>query len=63
MRVHSIKYTRLPNRFLAIGLYDRSMNVFTSWEVLEARLEGSGIAIVPTIMRRTPGGCWTCYAE
>ena len=49
--VHSIKYTRLPNRFLAFDLYDRSRKVFASRDVLEARLEGTGIAIVPTIMR------------
>jgi len=48
--VHSIKYTRSPNRFLVFGLSDRSRRVFASREVLEARLEGSGIAIVPTVM-------------
>jgi len=49
--VHSIKYTRLPNRFLAFDLYDRSRRVFASRGVLEARPEGSGIAIIPTVMR------------
>ena len=49
--VHSIKYTRLPNRFLAFDLYDRSRKVFVSRDVLEAKLGGSGIAIVPTVMR------------
>jgi atypical dual specificity phosphatase len=49
--VHSIKYTRLPDRFLAFDLYDRSRKVFASREVLEARLEGSDIATVPTVMR------------
>ena len=49
--VHSIKYTRLPNRFLAFDLFDRSRKVFVSRDVLEARLDGSGIAIVPTVMR------------
>jgi len=53
--VHSIKYTRLPNRFLAFDLYDRSRKVFTSREVLEARLEGSEVPIVPTIMRISGG--------
>ena len=48
--VHSIKYTRLPSRFLAFDLYDRSRKVFVSRNVLEARLGGSGIAIVPTVM-------------
>ena len=57
--VHSIKYTRLPNRFLAFDLYDRSRKVFASRDVLEAALAGSGIAIVPTVMRiegRPEGG-------
>ena len=49
--VHSIKYTRLPSRFLAFDLYDRSRKVFVSRDVLEARLERTGISIVPTIMR------------
>jgi len=49
--VHSIKYTRLPNRFLAFDLYDWSRRVFASRNILEGRLEGSGIAIVPTVMR------------
>jgi len=49
--MHSIKYMRLPNRFLAFDLFDRSRRVCASRAVLEARLEGSGIAIVPTVMR------------
>ena len=51
MYVHSIKYTRLLNRFLAFDLYDRWRRVFASRGVLEVRLEGSGIATVPTVMR------------
>ena len=49
--VHSIKYVRLPDRFLAFDLYDRSRKVFASRDVLEARLEGTGISIVPTVVR------------
>ena len=49
--VHSIKYTRLPDRFLAFDFYDRSRKTFASRGVLEAKLEGTGIAIVPTLMR------------
>jgi len=41
----------LPNRFLAFDLYDRWRRVFASRGVPEARLEGSGIATVPTVMR------------
>ena len=49
--VHSIKYTRLPDRFLAFDFYDRSRKVFASRDVLEAKLEGTGIEIVPTLLR------------
>ena len=49
--VYNIKYTRLPDRFLVFDLYDRSRKVFASRDVLEAALAGSGIAIVPTVMR------------
>jgi atypical dual specificity phosphatase len=48
--VHSIKYTRLPDRFLAFDLYDRSKKMFAARDALEARLEGTGIAIVPRMM-------------
>jgi len=47
--VHSIKYTRLPNRFLAFDLYDRSRKVFTSREVLEPSLRGQGSQSYPPL--------------
>jgi len=66
--VHSIKYTRLPDRFLAFDFYDWSRKVFasTSRDVLEAKLEGTGIAIVPALLRihrRPEGGAWPVKAS
>lgn len=47
--VHSIQYNRLPDRFLAFDLYDRSNGTFAAREVLEAKLEGTGISLVPVL--------------
>lgn len=50
--VHSISYSSLPDRFLAFDLYDRTTGKFTSREVLEERLRGTGICLVPVIEMR-----------
>ncbi|KAG9056880.1 hypothetical protein FS842_009321 [Serendipita sp. 407] len=50
--VHSIHYSRLPDRFLAFDLYDRTTGIFASRDVLEDKLHGTGIELVPVIEKR-----------
>ncbi|KAG8834761.1 hypothetical protein FRC17_007267 [Serendipita sp. 399] len=50
--VHSIHYSRLPDRFLVFDLYDRTTGTFASRDVIENRLRGTGIGLVPVIERR-----------
>lgn len=46
---HSIRYTRLPNAFLAFDLFDRVSGTFASRELLTRALDGSGILQVPLV--------------
>ena len=48
---HSVKYTRLPDLFVAFDLYDRFTKRFASRDVMERRLRGTTIKIVPIIYR------------
>lgn len=48
---HSVPYTRLPDLFLAFDLFDIAAGRFVSRPVLEARLAGSGISLVPLVAR------------
>ncbi|KII94225.1 hypothetical protein PLICRDRAFT_420648 [Plicaturopsis crispa FD-325 SS-3] len=46
---HSIPYTRLPDRFLAFDLYDRSTNTWADRKTLSAVLSSTSIHMVPVI--------------
>jgi len=48
---HSVPYTRLPDIFIAFDLYDTRAERFVARPVLESRLAGTGIAIVPLVAR------------
>jgi atypical dual specificity phosphatase len=50
---HSIPYSELSDWFTAFDLFDRLENKFWSRSRLEARLEGTGIALIPLICRRS----------
>lgn len=50
---HSILYTQLPNVFIAFDLYDKVAGAFASRAVLEAKLDGTGIPIVPLVAHKT----------
>ncbi|KIK56345.1 hypothetical protein GYMLUDRAFT_47114 [Collybiopsis luxurians FD-317 M1] len=44
---HSIPYTRLPNRFMAYDLYDRSTDTFVDRQTLQVLLDRTTIPLVP----------------
>lgn len=46
---HSIAYTRLPDRFLAFDLYDRSADKWVDRRSLENILHATGIRLVPVL--------------
>lgn len=46
---HSIGYTRLPSLFLAFDLFDKETKTFCSRTVLEEKLRGTNISIVPLL--------------
>ena len=46
---HSIPYTRLPDRFMAFDLYDRSTGVWASRKLLAAILASTNISLVPVL--------------
>ncbi|KAL7269819.1 hypothetical protein RUND412_007490, partial [Rhizina undulata] len=47
--VHSVVYSSLPDWFLAFDIYDRLHDQFLTRREVEARLDGSGIGMVPAI--------------
>jgi ATP-dependent RNA circularization protein (DNA/RNA ligase family) len=49
--VHSVRYTRLPDWFLAFDVYDRARGEFWSAERRNALTAGLGIATVPELAR------------
>lgn len=48
---HSIHYTWLPNWFIAFDMKDRYLDTFVSRTVLEEKLKGTTIPIVPVLFR------------
>ncbi|KAJ7665047.1 ATP dependent DNA ligase [Mycena polygramma] len=46
---HSIAYTRLPDRFMAFDLYDRSTGSWADRKAVVALLSGTGIEMVPVL--------------
>ncbi|PVF97953.1 hypothetical protein CPB86DRAFT_706003 [Serendipita vermifera] len=50
--VHSINYTSLPSEFLIFDLYDRVTASFASRDVLEAKVKGTKLHIVPMMEMR-----------
>ncbi|KAJ7045075.1 ATP dependent DNA ligase [Mycena alexandri] len=46
---HSIPYARLPDRFMAFDVYDRSTDSWEDRTGLGALLEGTGIEVVPVL--------------
>lgn len=48
---HSVPYSRLPDVFIAFDLYDIRAERFVSRPVLESKLAGTGIALVPLVAR------------
>ena len=50
---HSIPYATLSDWFTAFDLFDRLENKFWSRSRLEARLEGTGIALIPLICKKS----------
>src|SRR5690606_38517769 len=49
--VHSIRYTRLPDWFLAFDVFDHSANAFCSSERRNAFCERIGVEVVPELGR------------
>ena len=47
--VHSIRYTRLPDWFLAFDVYDRASGEFWSIDRRDALASGLGLAVVPRL--------------
>jgi atypical dual specificity phosphatase len=50
--VHSINYTTLPSEFLVFDLYDRVNASFASRDVLEAKVKGTKLQLVPVMETR-----------
>ena len=48
---HSVPYSRLPDVFIAFDLFDVRAERFVSRPVLEERLAGTGITLVPLVAR------------
>ncbi|KAF5379348.1 hypothetical protein D9757_007659 [Collybiopsis confluens] len=46
---HSIPYTRLPDRFMAFDLYDRSNDIFVDRQTMQTLLDRTTIALVPVM--------------
>ncbi|KAJ7608801.1 ATP dependent DNA ligase [Roridomyces roridus] len=46
---HSIPYSKLPDRFMAFDLFDRSLESWADRKTLGALLEGTGIEMVPVL--------------
>ena len=48
---HSIHYTALPAAFIAFDIYDLTAKRFVSAARRDAMLEGTGIPVVPNVLR------------